>query len=310
MVKFRDPALQQQFETQGYVVIRLLDDNDLRHATDRLSAAADGRTFQRNDWEDSYYNSMFERDPAFQDRFRADMTALFNPKLDALLEDVRYFETSLLYKPDESSELKLHQHVPLTEKPFEPSIFSWCPLVDCDAQGGTLMVVPGSHLMLRFLRTLETEEFFLDYREELTKRHAVPVPLRAGEAILFENSLLHGSCPNTSGKARPVILTIVLHEGARHVLYRHDKDGEAIVIDDDFQEVQCQTMMPGGPDQLPGRILRRLPAWADKPTLEEFEELLHRGRRASETVDPLADLRQERAPPPRRLADLIPTWIR
>ena len=53
-------------------------------------------------------------------------------------------------------------------------------------------------------------------------------------------------------------------------------------------------MFPGGTDVIEGREMGRLPSWSDKPTLEEFEALLERGQRASETFDPLAQLRAER----------------
>lgn len=309
MVKFRDPGAQAEFERQGFVVRRILTDEEVREARQRLDAAGMGRSFERNDWEDSYYNSMFEREAGFQGRFRKLMGELFHPRLDELVQDGRHFETSLLYKPAQSRDLKLHQHVPLTEKPFAPSIFCWCPLEDTDETSGTLMVVPGSHLLLRFLRTLKTEEFFMDYREELTRRHAVPVRLKAGEAILFENSLLHGSYPNAGGGARPVVLTIILEKDAIHALYKHDGSGETVVVDGDYDEVQCHTMMPGGEEKISGRVLRRLPAWDDKPTLAEFEALLERGRKASEEVDPLAELRAERqARPKGRLASLLAGW--
>ena len=302
MLRFRDEAYQRAFEREGYVILRLLDDDQLVRARNDLESAAAGRSFGRNDVEDSYFNSMFDREPGFQERYRAAMADIFAPKLNKLLSDAEIFETSLLYKPDESGELLLHQHVPLTEQPFAPAVFSWCPLVDCDEHSGALYVVPGSHLLLRYMRILETGEYFEDYRYELTRKHAVPIRLKAGEAILFENSLLHGSYPNRSDRPRPVVLSIVMHEGASHVVYKRDERGRVAVIDNDYTEIQCQTMMPGAPEQLPGQIVRRLPFWDEKPTLDELEELLARGRRASEDYDPLAELRAERRPGWQRMA--------
>lgn len=294
MVKFRDAGTQAEFDRNGFVVRRILTDEEVTRARASLDCAAAGRSFERNDCEDSYYNSMFEREPVFQTRFRDAMGQIFHPRLDAMLSDTRYFETSLLYKPQNSRALNVHQHVPLTEKPFATSVFCWCALEDCDETSGTLLLVPRSHHLLRFIRTLQTDEYFLDYRDEVTRRHAVAVPVKAGEAILFENSLLHGSVANVSGRARRAVLTIVMHEGAQHVLYQHDDNGDAVMLDNDFDEIQCQTMFPGG-RQVPAREMGRLPGWDDKPTLEEFETLLGRGQRASEDFDPLAELRAERA---------------
>lgn len=294
MVKFRDAETQAEFDRNGFVVRRILSDDEVAEARVRLDAAAAGRSFERNDCEDSYYNSMFEREPVFQARLRDSMAKIFHPRLDAMLSDTRYFETSLLFKPQNSRALNVHQHVPLTEKPFATSVFCWCPLEDCDEASGTLLLVPRSQHLLRFIRTLQTDEYFLDYRDEVTRRHAIPVPVKAGEAILFENSLLHGSVANNEQRARRAVLTIVMHEGAQHVLYQHDERGDAVMLDNDFDEIQCQTMFPGGV-QAPAREIGRLPAWDDKPTLEEFETLLERGQRATEDFDPLAALRAERA---------------
>jgi ectoine hydroxylase-related dioxygenase (phytanoyl-CoA dioxygenase family) len=294
MVKFRDAEVQAEFERNGFVVRRILDDEEVAEARVRLDAAAAGRSFERNDCEDTYYSSMFEREPVFQSRLRDAMARIFYPKLDAELSDSRYFETSLLYKPPNSRALNVHQHVPITEQPFATSVFCWCALEDADENSGTLLLVPGSHHLLRFIRTLQTDEYFLDYRDEVTRRHAIPVPLKAGEAILFENSLLHGSVPNLTERPRRAVLTIVMHEGAQHVLYQHDQSGETVMLDNDFDEIQIQTMYPGG-SQVAAREIGRLPAWDAKPTLEEFETLLQRGQRASKDSDPLAALRAERA---------------
>lgn len=294
MPKFRDQRLQTDFDRDGYVVCRLLDDNQLAAARQALDASARGRQFERNDFENCYFNSMFEREPGFQGRLRSSMTELFAPRLDAILSDFRVFETSLLFKPENSDELRLHQHVPLTQEPFATNIFSWCPLVDCDEESGTLMLVPGSHHLLRFLRTLETEEFFLDYRDELTRRCAIPVNVKAGEALFFENSLLHGSYPNLGNAHRPVILSILIQPDGIHVVYKSDRNGEVDAIDGRYDEVQCQTMMPGAPDQIPGAIVCHFPAWNAKPTLDEVCELLERGQHAREDFDPLAELRASR----------------
>ena len=309
MMRFRDETLQTQFDRSGYVILKLLDDDELEHARSALIEAAEGRVFARNDVEDSYFNSMFECGSDFQARLRTLMADIFKSKFDVLFSGSRIFETSLLYKPDQSRELLIHQHVPLTERPFETSVFCWCPLVDCDETSGALKVVPGSHHILRFLRTLATGEYFLPYRDHITQHLAVPIKLKAGEAVLFENSLLHGAHPNLGSSPRPVVLNILVREDAIHAVYQQQDAGDVAVFDDGFAEIQTHMMMPGAPEHIPGAVLRRLPTWDDKPTLDEFRMLVDRGRRASEDYDPLAELRAERANRSwrRKIADYFPS---
>jgi hypothetical protein len=295
VLRFRDAALQQEFDRHGFVIRRMLDDAQLERARAALGETSAGREFARNDAEKVYFNSMFDRDQQFRGRYRQAMEAILRPSLDHMLTGMRIFETSLLYKPGQSGVLNLHQHVPLTARPFATTIFCWCALEDTDESNGALKVVPGSHLLLRRLRTLETGEFFEDYRDEIT-RLAVPIRLKAGEAILFENSLLHGAYPNGTGAARPVVCSIMLGEDDVHTVYKQEANGDVAVIDDDYSEIQCHTMVPGAPDRPPGRVLRTLPAWDVKPSFKEFRQLLKRGRRASEDRDPLAELRAERRP--------------
>jgi phytanoyl-CoA dioxygenase PhyH len=293
LLSFRDRVLQEEFDRNGFVVQRMLDAEQLNRARQALAETISGRQFERNDAELVYFNSMFDGDREFRGRYREAMESILRPSLELLLKGMRVFETSLLYKPSESGVLNLHQHVPLTADPFAPTIFCWCALEDTDESNGALKVVPGSHLLLRRMRTLETGEFFEEYREEIT-RLAVPIRLKAGEGILFENSLLHGAYANVSGGPRPVVCSIMMEERAVHTVYKLDASGEVAVIDDDYSEIQCHTMVPGAPDRPSGRVLRRLPAWDVKPSFSEFRKLLERGRRATEDFDPLAELRAER----------------
>jgi phytanoyl-CoA hydroxylase len=99
----------------------------------------------------------------------------------------------------------------------------WIPLVDADEESGGLFVVPGSHRLGLLPHGHGGENpVLLGVEGEF---EAIPVPLRAGEALAFSGLTLHGSGPNRSGAARPAFYVrycdpraVVVNEDSRRAL--------------------------------------------------------------------------------------------
>jgi hypothetical protein len=200
--------------------------------------------------------------------------------------------------------------------PFARHVLSWCSLVDCDEEYGCLFVIPRSHSLYRKIEILGETPFFAEYIEELVEKHAVPVPLRAGEAVYFDNFLLHGSYPNRRTTPRPAILSMFLRDINDWVSCRRGKDGDVEFVDDPHEtRVFVAPSEEGGPTrQRHSKVLKRLPAWNRKATLKELEVLLESDLRPSEDFDPLEFLcgpetspKATRALPPKRnpVADVV-----
>jgi phytanoyl-CoA hydroxylase len=89
-----------------------------------------------------------------------------------------------------------------------PVITVWIPLVDADLENGCLQIWPRTHRsrVLPFHREAFSGTGYTEVDgEQLAglKRRAVPIPLRAGGAIFFNDRCLHMSTPNnTSNQVR------------------------------------------------------------------------------------------------------------
>lgn len=85
-----------------------------------------------------------------------------------------------------------------------PKYSLWLALDDATASSGCLRVVPGSHRRARaHQRGDEVQRF--GHRLEITAAEtacATDVPLRAGQAVLFHDLLLHASHPAGAGRLR------------------------------------------------------------------------------------------------------------
>jgi ectoine hydroxylase-related dioxygenase (phytanoyl-CoA dioxygenase family) len=86
----------------------------------------------------------------------------------------------------------------LTEEADAATILSvWVPVTDATVENGCLQVIPGSHR--RDLLDHCPTSGNLGIPDKLLKlQEAVPVPMRAGSALIFGQQLIHGSRDNVT----------------------------------------------------------------------------------------------------------------
>lgn len=79
----------------------------------------------------------------------------------------------------------------------------WIPLTDIDGSAGGLSVVPGSHK-----QGFVPHKFFGDMNyhgvadQETAEANSIEVRAKAGDALIFDARLMHGSLPNASDQIR------------------------------------------------------------------------------------------------------------
>ena len=201
-------------------------------------------------------------------------------RLRELLPDHRPFVSGFTSKGRRSGgPVTFHQDWTYTDERLLRPVFLWCPLVDTDADNGGLEVVPGSHRWatgIRPSRSVPPTEAVADRLHELSR----PVALRAGQALVFDPGVLHGSGPNPGDQPRPAFTIALVPTGAELVHFHLDDAGEltGYRVDETFF-----TMHPYGtrPDLEPS-----LEPWADVVSVADLERGIERGI--------------ERARPPRR----------
>lgn len=119
-----------------------------------------------------------------------------------------------------------HQDWTYTDERVSRPVFLWCPLVDTGPGNGGLEVVPGSHRWssgIRPSRTVPPTEAVAVRLRALSRA----VELRAGEALVFDPAVLHGSGPNTGDEPRPAFTIAVVPAGSQ-LLHFHLSDEGAL----------------------------------------------------------------------------------
>lgn len=121
---------------------------------------------------------------------------------------------SFLCKPARFDEpMHLHQDWNHVDEQMFWSLNIWMPLVDVDENSGCIFVIPGSHGWFSGFRSGSYPTPRIPAHPSHSER-IISLPMRRGQALVFHPALLHGSFPNRSAKARPVMGAIARTAGS------------------------------------------------------------------------------------------------
>ena len=132
-----------------------------------------------------------------------DVDSVLRPSLQRITTDqVRISPSVFQSKPSSpDSAVDPHQDSMLVDEVRSFGAYGWVPLQDVDATNGALYVVPGSHRFGAWNRAPATGAELEPLRGAIW-RHARVLPARAGQVIVFDQAVMHGSVTNHGGERR------------------------------------------------------------------------------------------------------------
>jgi hypothetical protein len=197
------PEMTEKLVDQGYCVLPAMDHAGLNTLLRFYFEHLRGQVGQ-----DGFYRSISDIDKS--------RTALLNHTIKGLLmlhlrqffSDIRPIVGSYMVKPPGAEAMAAHQDWTFVDnEPDFESYTCWMPLVDTDSENGMLGVVPGSHSEYLRPRASPSPQFPRGFPEtDETYSRLRYLPLRAGEAVVFNHRVIHASLPNTSGQDRPALI--------------------------------------------------------------------------------------------------------
>ena len=231
---FKDEEHQKAFDEQGFVVVSFIDDTTIGRLQqiykDCYPSGVEG-----------FFSTTFANNLSHREKVNASIKQECSNRLDQLFKDYKVFFSSFIVKaPGQDSELIMHQDMTLVDEERYAGINVWCPMIDLTDTNGAIEVLPKSHRFFKTYRGSSIPDIY-DNVVDTVKSLLIPQYLKAGEAIIFDQSIIHYSPPNLSQYERPVINTFVAHKEARIKICYWDKEsyGDRIEIfeqEDDFLE--------------------------------------------------------------------------
>jgi len=232
---FRDKKLQQQFEDNGYVVIPLLDEQEIA----ALQNVYDTYTYNFGNRK-GYHATPHSKDANYNLLIHNEIVKVAGERIKSFFIDYRPLIAIFFVKePDPDSNLPMHQDWALVDENQHPSLGVWCPLVDVNEHNSNLWVLKGSH---KHVQTVRGGPHFPDFPEydviepAVYDKYIEKISVKAGTAICFDHRLLHCSPPNLSDKTRVAISVGMIPSEAQPIHYHKYPNNEVkmFAVDDDF----------------------------------------------------------------------------
>lgn len=218
MSQFTDPQHQAFYEENGYITVPLLSMDEVRTLSD---------------W---YYNNITEtggnfhasievRDAAYRKLVDQMVKDVLVEKLKHVMPGYRAVIGGYVIKPPaEGGIKKMHSDWQYVDENIGPSFSMWIPLLPVDENNGALMVLPGSNKLVKMLRGQNTLNPYDEIKDSLLASSVRTVPQPPGEALIFDQRLIHGSGENLTSYPRLAITLTVVPEEAQTIHYYRDRD--------------------------------------------------------------------------------------
>jgi hypothetical protein len=207
---FRDSELNRRFAEDGYVVVPFLTTSDLSSLQKAFTELHPG------DLPPFYTTIWGTTDTAHRRAVYEAIRPIVDPGIAAVLDDYKMCVGVYLVKEpqQQQSVVPMHVDTSFVDESRFVSINLWCPLTDVDAENGCLDVVSGSHHHGAQLRPTSRDPVgchpFHDVMPLLKEKYARRVEIKAGNAVIYNSRLLHGSDPNRSTRRRVVVGCVIV----------------------------------------------------------------------------------------------------
>jgi hypothetical protein len=229
---FRDKINQIHFEEKGYHIA----ENFLN--TQEID---DLKSWYLNNYPDNFkgfHASMHSLDFEYRRRVHNKISEFFFSNADKLLMDYRPVVGNFTVKEHGSeSFFDFHLDWSMLDETKAKSVTIWVALEDTNAENGNLWILEGSTHLGNTWRCSPGLQLYADtdIDFETQKFQKKVLPMRAGDAIIYDHKLFHGSPPNLSGKHRLAINLALLPKEVTSLHYFNDHGKiKAYEVNDDF----------------------------------------------------------------------------
>ena len=219
---------QREFSRKGYTIIPFLSDEEtdfLLNETCKLLPLDKILLNANNGVTLGSHTTFLDSDVDYKTAANKLINDLFDPKIKEILIDYKIAVSGFVVKPGQCGEVGLHRDWTLTRNIDDVRINLWCPLVDIDQSNGILHILDGAHRLVLNVESPYTTQFHCGYTESL-KKLTTAVSVKAGQVLVFDNSILHWSRANTTSDTRYVAATLCIPTDAKPAFYYPDEKNE------------------------------------------------------------------------------------
>jgi len=229
---FKNIAHQELFEKQGFLVLPFLKEEEIAHLDQYFNEEHPDLD------ENGFFAGSYSPDFVYKKRASDKIVSVFSRAYEETFINYAPFGGAFLYKtPGVQSELAAHQDWTIVDEEKEIALNCWVPLCDITIENGPLMILPGSQYPKHPVLRAPTLPFFFSGNDDLVKAELEPMLVKAGTAVILNQSVIHYSLANHSQHVRKAITAGVKSADAQmyfHYKLPNEDKLEVFQEDDDF----------------------------------------------------------------------------
>lgn len=210
-----DSRIQDELVRLGYSVIpKFFNDEELARMIAMWDFFSTHREVMSPISKDANYKSTLttatDRDTNFRNIVNGAISPDIENALQRLTSGYRLIGAGFIDKEPGFGWLPMHQDTSIIQDESKiQCVTIWVALTDVDMENGGLSVIPCSHLDHRSPRALFSKFPGLELEDELRANYSKAIPLKTGEAVIFDRSLFHDSAPNPGESRRPAVQIVL-----------------------------------------------------------------------------------------------------
>lgn len=224
---------QESFEKLGYIIIPgFLNNTEIDYLKSQYLN-------QDNDLGKGFHASMHSKNIEYRRKVSSIISEIFTPKAHQYLLNYRPLVSNFTVKePGKESFFDFHLDWNMVDETVCRSITIWTPLQDTNKENGYLWILESSNTLGNSYRCGPGLILYFETKQELKKRKfkKKALSMKAGDAIIYDHKLFHGSPPNLSKTTRIAINQAMCPADFPSLHYIADSQGNITVkeVDDDY----------------------------------------------------------------------------
>lgn len=234
----KDNTLNTELLSQGFVVTNFCEPTLLIDAFKKVSSQNQEISFLGNNnqiIDVPFHCTYLDHNKAYKKQVWNTLRDLIEPFLTQTFIDYKIIQANLFNKAPGTGFITPHQNLTTVDEEMYTSVSIWVPLQDTNTQNGTLHFLAKSHGKFEPYRNSNIHWAPMDASREIDDFNMIPVNLKVGQALIFDDSIVHGSPDNNSPNNRYVFHFLAIPIKANPIYCKRVNNlVELIEVDDMF----------------------------------------------------------------------------
>jgi ectoine hydroxylase-related dioxygenase (phytanoyl-CoA dioxygenase family) len=215
---FKTQEHQAQYEQDGYILIdNFLSETEIAELIAKYESSTSW-------FKDGFMSSIYIPQEGYKEQVDAWLEPFAKRAADDYMIDYEPIVGMFMVKgAGESSAMYPHQDWTLVDENYYASFNIWIPLVDIDHHNGAMSIMKGGHKLPLTYRGSCVPDALAD-KEAFMPDKLTYMPMKAGQALIYDHRCIHVSPPNQSDAVRPACAIGLVPKHAEIFHYYYHKD--------------------------------------------------------------------------------------